>query len=544
MAIKAITGGGFQDAQGNKIVSGLLVLRLSQDGNVSGSGQIAPSTVSFTTDSSGNVSGSLWFNDQITPSGTVYYATLFDASSNKVWGPEAWSLTGSSPLDVGTLIPTANTVSYSGAVLTTGDQTVAGIKTFTSPVVLSGGISRPSGAAVGIEYDDIKTENTQVIGLHIEQGLNPSGADADANFGQTTELFTVSSNNKNFSGSNAAVYGSLNHFGSGSLGSGHQAGGDFEAFNPGPSTVTLLSGVVGNVWNGGVAAGTPTQTPTNNGSVTNARAVEASVHNVSSGIISSGVGVYVNSAANTNGGSITNNYGIVVSDQTAGGTNYAILTGAGQVVHGDTVEITGHGTLPAATPSNLYIAGGFTSPVLGKIYVGDGSGWELDLAKRTGSADTTLFKFKDSGNATFSGIIDSYNGLATAGNGLSAISGATKQKSESAADTNVLTFTPPASAGQYRINFSMSVSASASGVLGWTATWKDSNGTAQAPTNLSLLKNGTAAPALTFTAVANDTYSGSVVLDVDNSATNIVVKMTLASGTVTAKASASIERIQ
>jgi hypothetical protein len=95
----------------------------------------------------------------------------------------------------------------------------------------------------------------------------------------------------------------------------------------------------------------------------------------------------------------------------------------------------------------------------------------------------------------------------------------TSQKSESAADTNVLTCTPPAVAGSYRIRFTEAVSAQNTATLGWTATWKDANGSAQAPTNLSLFKSGTAAPALTFVAATNDNYYATLDIDVDNSAT-------------------------
>jgi hypothetical protein len=76
-------------------------------------------------------------------------------------------------------------------------------------------------------------------------------------------------------------------------------------------------------------------------------------------------------------------------------------------------------------------------------------------------------------------------------------------------------------------------------------TWKDSNGNAQTPTNLSLTQTGTAAPALTFTTSAASNYSGCQTYDTDGSATAMVVKLTLASGTLTAsKASATIERLQ
>jgi hypothetical protein len=69
----------------------------------------------------------------------------------------------------------------------------------------------------------------------------------------------------------------------------------------------------------------------------------------------------------------------------------------GSVTLAGTTGITGTVGLPAATTSNLYMAGGFGSPTLGRIYVGDGTGWQLLMSKRTGSANTDLFYFSDQG---------------------------------------------------------------------------------------------------------------------------------------------------
>lgn len=117
----------------------------------------------------------------------------------------------------------------------------------------------------------------------------------------------------------------------------------------------------------------------------------------------------------------------------------------------------------------------------------------------------------------------------------------TLQKAEAAADAALLTFTPPAIAGSYRLSFDLAVSAAASAVLGWTASWKDANGTAQTPTNILLSQ--ITSQATTFTTSAAGVYSGSLDIGIDNSATAIVIKFTLASGTITAKASAMIERL-
>src|SRR6185437_146525 len=82
------------------------------------------------------------------------------------------------------------------------------------------------------------------------------------------------------------------------------------------------------------------------------------------------------------------------------------------------------------------------------------------------------------------GKITRYANISTAGQGLSTIYGSTLQKSETGADTNVLTYTPPSVAGRYRVTVSISVSAATAATLGWTLAWTDSNSHAQTPANL------------------------------------------------------------
>lgn len=147
------------------------------------------------------------------------------------------------------------------------------------------------------------------------------------------------------------------------------------------------------------------------------------------------------------------------------------------------------------------------------------------------------------GGVSSCGGVSTSNGGAGNGFGVPLFVTCTSQRSEVAADTNVLTYTPAASAGTYRIEFAMSVSAANTATLGWSAAWTDSNGHAQAPTNLSLLKAGTAAPALTFSAAANDTYYASAIVDIDNSSTSIIVKLTFSGTSFTAKVTATIERL-
>lgn len=147
------------------------------------------------------------------------------------------------------------------------------------------------------------------------------------------------------------------------------------------------------------------------------------------------------------------------------------------------------------------------------------------------------------GSTVFTPVIGQYNGTATAGQGVSWIPAITTQKNETAADTSVLSYTPAAAAGTYRVSFVMSLSAANTATLGWTMTWKDSNGNAQSPTNLSLLQEGTAAPALTFTTSSAGNYYATAVIDVDNSQTAIVVKTTFSGTSFAGKVTATIERL-
>jgi hypothetical protein len=161
----------------------------------------------------------------------------------------------------------------------------------------------------------------------------------------------------------------------------------------------------------------------------------------------------------------------------------------------------------------------------------------------TFSATPTVTSVTTTAGAVVGTTITSYNGSSTAGNGVAAILAATSQKSETGADASVLSFTPPAVAGSYRVRFVMSVSAANAATLGWTITYTDSNGNAQTPTNLALNQTGSAPAALTFTTSSAGNYYGAVDIDINNSATAIVVKLTFSGTSFAAKVSSTIARI-
>lgn len=266
----------------------------------------------------------------------------------------------------------------------------------------------------------------------------------------------------------------------------------------------------------------------------------------------------------TSGAVVTDAYGVIAQQPGAVGTrnNYSMFTGNLLLNDNSFIDVQ-NGT--SAGEHVLQLRSSSQFPSQGLWYYGvPGGGTPIRLLNNNGhfnwltgsnlsSNDSFEFTPSTAANGTTFTTpvlrlsrtgVDLYNGINTAGNGLVVVYGATSQKSETAADASVLSFTPPAAAGTYRINFVLSLSAANAATLGWTATWTDSNGAAQAPTNLSLSQSGTAAPALTFTTSLAGNYYGTAIVDVNNSATAIVVKLTFSGTSFSGKASATIERLQ
>ena len=138
--IKTITGGGYQYPNGSPCTGCTLTLQLTSDATVSGTGQIVPKLLSYILDGSGNVpSGStIWGNDQLTPNGTTYKASLAAVGGGQLWGPEYLSIAGASPINLAQLIPVANpAVFFSNPAVTNLNNTFTGSNNFTGPTFVS-----------------------------------------------------------------------------------------------------------------------------------------------------------------------------------------------------------------------------------------------------------------------------------------------------------------------------------------------------------------------------------------------------------------------
>lgn len=55
-------------------------------------------------------------------------------------------------------------------------------------------------------------------------------------------------------------------------------------------------------------------------------------------------------------------------------------------------------TLPAQVSGTPLLTGGFASPNSGRLFIGDGTGWNFNISKRLTSTTTDLFTFNDTGN--------------------------------------------------------------------------------------------------------------------------------------------------
>lgn len=315
---------------------------------------------------------SIRFTDEMIPTTTYYTINLVNSGGSKIagypisqarfYGGTNGSVNVSSgwPVSIGGVIwpsPIVSTPNAGakqsiagpldyGAVGQTstnsGNQAVAGLANLNGGGQFGGLWNKALSSTPSIlQIEDLGTRNAQLIGLGVEQFLNPSSSVAYLNFGSVTELLIPSANTQTFTGQQTGVYGDFINFGSGNFTAGTGAGGGFEGFNVGSATALLIQGVSATANNGGPVSGTPlpNQTPTNNGSATNLRAFDGIAKNISSGTVTNGVAFYAESPLNSGGGTFTNAYGLFVADMTAATNNFAIKTGLGKVDIGDVVRL-------------------------------------------------------------------------------------------------------------------------------------------------------------------------------------------------------------
>ena len=150
----ALTGGAFQDSEGNPLALGYLEFVLSQDCSVAGVGNIASGiTITIALDANGNVSPSpgaaIWGNDVLNPQPNFYRVTGYTAAGQPAWGPNNQQVTGAG-FNLGTWVPNA-VISWSPTV--------------GQPITLEhNGVANSSQTLLNLESTDASVTITDVGG--------------------------------------------------------------------------------------------------------------------------------------------------------------------------------------------------------------------------------------------------------------------------------------------------------------------------------------------------------------------------------------------
>lgn len=146
------TSVGFQDSLGVVVANGFLSLTLSQNVIITaGGGQVAASTTILPLDSNGKITATqIWFNDELTPTGTVYHAVLLGSNGLRVITDFGnWSIVGVSA-DLSTMVPTSGGPSFPNAVLQnpSSSQTITGQSltlASSAPLIAQGNVTAVLG---------------------------------------------------------------------------------------------------------------------------------------------------------------------------------------------------------------------------------------------------------------------------------------------------------------------------------------------------------------------------------------------------------------
>lgn len=223
-----LSNGGFQDAEGNALALGTVILQLTNDAltnDASPNKLIAGNIpIVINLDSNGNVTGTpkIWSNSELTPSGTGYTVMAFTASGLQAWRvAQTWVFTaaGGATVDLGTMTPSSSAVSYQTPLFANpaAIQTITGFPLQIATVLQLGtlsdtGLSRDSAGVVdvgngtaGDKSGTLKAANITLTGtltipsltlpsLKIGSGTNLNTITSTTTAARTTTLPDANSN--------------------------------------------------------------------------------------------------------------------------------------------------------------------------------------------------------------------------------------------------------------------------------------------------------------------------------------------------------------
>jgi len=224
---KTITSSvAFQDTQGTVLANGFISFDLNSPSEIaSGGGQVVPSRVFVNLTSAGLIPNgtTIWANDQLNPTNTLYSVRIFNSNGLLVSGPLLWSVSGISPIDLSQEIPVSSSIlsfpspsfllnaqGNSSAIVGTGSAVV--FYTYTIPanavsnlkaIRLRAGWTHSTGSAsvsysVTLNGQSVNVPSSSVGGTHVYENVI-------LNTGSTTGTFApvfITNNAVNTVGSN------------------------------------------------------------------------------------------------------------------------------------------------------------------------------------------------------------------------------------------------------------------------------------------------------------------------------------------------------
>lgn len=197
--------------------------------------------------------------------------------------------------------------------------------------------------------------------------------------------------------------------------------------------------------------------------------------------------------------------------------------------NGDVVMGTGSGTEPDMT-----LAAMGTNSVWGNLAIGGNN-----------ASSNPAFRMAIDPNASRFGQFRVYGGIVTAGIGAAVPYGAFTHAGKTSADSNAINYTPPATAGTYRLNAWFRATTATTFTITVGVTFTDEHGTAQS-FNLSFLPAaGTAIVNSLTNSAASTTFQQAIPLtfSIDSSATAITLSTAGTFTTVTYDWGATLEQL-
>lgn len=164
------------------------------------------------------------------------------------------------------------------------------------------------------------------------------------------------------------------------------------------------------------------------------------------------------------------------------------------------------------------------------------------------TANSARYFLNDTGGAqsSLAGKFTTYNNITTAGTGLPIITGESGVSATKTADFTALSYTPPATAGRYRVEQVITTtSGTNTGSFQCTVGYVDSQGTTHTADLMPMVnQTGLWATALPVVAGASkEWHCGPTYITINNSATAIVLKVDVTTGTVNYTVAASVEQL-